>query len=280
MDKTKLKNQLKKFEEYLIFDHGLAKITTGGYCRSLSIALRRMRKFIPDHAKIKSHILWMHEEEYSYNHIVNTSLAIEHYTRFKGNPIKIGRPKKPRRIIKNTLSEAEVSRMLQTAKNIRERAITCLLAYSGIRNQEICNLKVEDIDVGENRVTVLGGKNNKDRLVNISSECTKVLVEYLRNFAREKGVYLFSTLVKGNRLATGDVRKIIRNLATRAKIGRRVFPHLFRHSLATNLLARGASLMMIKEQLGHEFLESSLIYIRSMMFRSKSEYDHFKPCYL
>ena len=67
------------------------------------------------------------------------------------------------------------------------------------------------------------------------------------------GAYLFTTVVKGDRLATGDLRKHVRVLARRAEIGRRVYPHLLRHSLATNLLNRGASLMMIKEQLGHVF---------------------------
>lgn len=280
MDNTKLKRQMKKFEEYLIFTRGLSKVTIGGYSRSLSIALRRMKKFIPRHDDVKAYILWMHEKEYSYNHIVNTSLAIEHYSIFKGNPIKIGRPKKPRRILQNMLSEAEVSRMIQSAKDIRERALTCLLAYSGIRNQEICNLKVEDVDFGSNRLKVLSGKNSKDRVVNISCECTKVLVEYLQAFPRKVGEYFFSTLAKGNRLATGDVRKTIRVLAQRAQIGRRVFPHLFRHSLATNLLNRGASLTMIQAQLGHAWLTSTLIYAVSLAFRNQSEYHHFLPAYM
>jgi len=279
MDHTKLQRQLKRFEEHLIVDRGLSKVTVQGYCRSLSIALRRMRKFIPQYEHIKSYILWMHEKEYSYSHIVNSSLAIEHYTRFKGGEIQIGRPKKPKRIIKDTLSESEVTRLIIAAKNIRERSMVCLLAYSGIRNQEICNLKLEDIDLGGNRITVLGGKNRKDRVVNMSAHCTRALVEYLRKFPKNTGEYLFSTLRKGNRLATGDVRKLIRVLTARAQIGRRVFPHLFRHSLATNLLNRGASLMTIKDQLGHAHLSTVLQYLASTVARSRSEYEHFLPAY-
>jgi len=280
MDNTKLKRQMKKFEEYLIVDRGLSKVTVGGYCRALSIGLRRMKKFVPQYDHIKSYILWMHDKEYSYSHIVNTSLALEHYTRFKGNEIRIGRPKKPKRIITGTLSEAEVSRLIHAAKNIRERSIVCILAYSGIRNQEVCNLKMEDIDLGGNRITVLGGKNRKDRIVNMSAHCTRALVEYLRAFPRNAGEYLFSTLKRGNHLATGDVRKMIRVLTERARIGRRVFPHLFRHSLATNLLNRGASLLAIKDQLGHAHLSTVLQYLASTVNRSRSEYEHFLPAYL
>jgi len=95
MHKGKLKTLLNKFEEYLIVDHGLAETTVEGYTRSLSIALRRMRKFCPAVRDIKRHILWMHSEKYSYHHIVNTSLAIEHYCKLRGFVIRLGRPRKP-----------------------------------------------------------------------------------------------------------------------------------------------------------------------------------------
>src|ERR1035437_8798017 len=127
MDKMKLKNQMKKFAEYLVVDRGLGKVTVGGYCRTLSIALRRMRKFNPGYPEIKAHILWMHEKEYSYSHIVNTSLALEHYAKFKGVEIKLGRPRKPKQVIQDILSESEVARLIQATKGVREKAIICLL---------------------------------------------------------------------------------------------------------------------------------------------------------
>lgn len=280
MDSTKLKRQIKKFEEYLIVDRGLAPVTVGGYCRTVHFVLRRTRKFCPSYDHVKEHILWMHEKKYSYSHLVNTSIALEHYTRFKGNPVKIGRPKKPKQILKNVLSESEITRIIQATKNIREKTIVCILAYSGIRNLEICNLKLEDVDLGDNTLTVRGGKNKKDRVVNISAECTNVLIRYLKVFPRENSDYLFRTVVKKNQLATGDVRKTLRVLAVRAKIEKKVYPHLLRHSLATNLLNRGASLIMIKNQLGHVFIESTMIYVQSMPFRTKSEYDFYKPAYM
>ncbi len=139
-------------------------------------------------------------------------------------------------------------------KNIRTKAIICLLSYSGVRNNELCNIRLEDVDLGGNQLTICDGKNRQDGVINISAECTKVLIEYLRAFPREKEDFLFTTLARKNRLATGDVRKTLRTTALRARIGRRVFPHLLRHSLATNLLNRGASLMMIQQQLRHRFI--------------------------
>ena len=280
MDKTKIKRQMKKFEEYLMVDKGLSDVTAEGYCRTLSIALRRMRKFCPQYENIKEYMLWMYKEKYSYSYIVNSSLALEHYTKFKGIEIKLGRPKKPRYLVKNVLSEAEVSRMINATESIRIKALFCTLVFSGLRNSEVCSLRVSDVDVGQNQLRVNEGKNFKARYVNIAGECSKVLAEYLKEYPRENDAYLFTTLVKGTKLAGGDLRKHVRTLAVRANIGRRVYPHLLRHSLATNLLNRGASLMMIKEQLGHVFYESTLIYAVSMPFRTKSEYDYCKPAYL
>ena len=280
MDKTKLERQMKRFEAYLIVDRGLAKVTARGYCRTVSISLRRMKKFVPQYTNIKEHVGWMYDKKYSYSHLVNTALGLEHYTRFKGEAVKLARPKKPKRLIKDVLTESEVTRLLLAARNIRVKAMICLLAYSGVRNLELCNLKLDDVDLGANQVTVRDGKNRQDGVINISAECTKVLIEYLRHHPREKDSYLFTTLVKNNQLTTGDVRKTLRLTAAKAKIGRRIFPHLLRHSLATNLLNRGASLMMIQQQLRHRFIESTMIYVVSRPIRNRSEYDFHKPAYM
>ena len=280
MDKTKLSRQMKRFEGYLMVDRGLSKITAGGYCRTVSIALRRMKKFAPHYTNIKEYIGWMYDKKYSYSHVVNTSLGLEHYTRSKGEVVKLTRPKKPRRLIKDVLTESEVSRLLLDSKNIRVKAMICLLSYSGVRNHELCNIKLEDVDLGGNQITVRDGKNRQDGVINISAECTCVLIEYLRAHPREKEDFLFTTLVKRNQMTTGDIRKTIRITASRAKIGRRTFPHLLRHSLATNLLNRGASLMMIQQQLRHRFIESTMIYVTSRPIRNRSEYDFHKPAYM
>jgi site-specific recombinase XerD len=280
MDKVKLDRQMRRFEEYLMVDRGLSKVTASGYCRTVSISLRRMKKYVPKYTNIKEYIGWMYEKKYSYSHVVNSSLGLQHYTAYKGAEVKLARPRKPKRIIKDVLTESEVSRIIMATKNIRAKAIICLLSFSGVRNTELCNLKVQDVDLGANQLTVRDGKNRQDGVINISAECTKVLIEYLRMFPREGEEFLFTTVVRNHQLSGGDVRKTLRVAAYRAKIGRRVYPHLLRHSLATNLLNRGASLMMIQQQLRHRFIESTMVYVISRPVRNRSEYDFHKPAYL
>jgi site-specific recombinase XerD len=208
-------------------------------------------------------------------------LAIEHYMELKDNPVKITRPRKPKRLYKEFLTESEISRMIAEASPcIRKKAMITLLAYSGIRNVELCSLKVKNVDLGDNELFVEGGKNKKDRITNISSECTKVLIEYLKQYPRELDEYLFTTLRKKNPLASADLRKHIKIIANKSKIEKRVYPHLFRRSLASNLLSRGANIILIKNQLGHAFIDTTMIYIDSLSYREKSSYDFYCPSYL
>ena len=58
------------------------------------------------------------------------------------------------------------------------------------------------------------------------------------------------------------------------------FPHLFRHSLATNLVKKGANILTVQQQLRHENLETTQIYIRSFPERTQDEYRYFKPNYI
>ena len=280
MNPRKVQKSLTHFENYLVVHKHVSPITAKGYSRSLSIALRRMRKFVPSYDDLIEYVVWMKNKKYSYSHITNTMLALEHYMELKGNPISLSRPRKPKRLIKNFLSESEISRIINVAKSCpRKHALVSLLAYSGLRNVELCALKVKDVDLGDNDVHVNGGKNKQDRITNISSECTRALINYLNHFPRSDDEYLFTTLRRGNPIASADLRKHIKILARKAKIDKNVYPHLFRHSLASNLLNRGANIILIKNQLGHAFIETTMIYVQSMSYREKSQYDYYKPAY-
>jgi len=114
----------------------------------------------------------------------------------------------------------------------------------------------------------------------VSSECTNVLIEYLKKYPREEDEYLFTTLKKGKQLASADLRKHVKILGKKAGIEKNIYPHKFRHSLASNLLQRGANIILIKNQLGHAFIETTMLYIRSLSYRKKSQYDYYKPAYM
>jgi len=91
---------------------------------------------------------------------------------------------------------------------------------------------------------------------------------------------MFLTVRNHLPLEPQDVRKLVRVVAKRAGITKRVFPHLFRHSLATNMLVRGSGILAIKEQMGHVYLETTMRYLHSVPGSLQEEYRRHCPVYL
>lgn len=105
--------------------------------------------------------------------------ALELFSESIGYQIKFGRPRKPQHLIKDTLTEPEIILIIAASKNIREKAILTLLAFSGLRNKEVCNLRVGDIDFANQVLRVYGGEGQKDRIACVSGACLEILTELL-----------------------------------------------------------------------------------------------------
>lgn len=269
----------KLFVRFLITRKGLQPVTVRGYTAAIKRIAREIGQY-PSGERAEQFVEKLYTSEYSYHHKLNTVLALEQYLAFLGRPTRYGRPKKPRPIITDTLTEGEVARLLVCCKNIREKALLSLLAYSGIRNMELCNLRTRDCLVTQNAIKIIRGKGLKDGISEIAPECTSVLREYLAEFPREAKDFLFTTLAHGNQLGTGDVRKMVLVISRRTEIKKRVYPHLFRHSMTANMLLRGADLMSIRSQLRHNLLETTLHYANSIVFVERNRYQRFAPSYL
>lgn len=270
---------LKQFNNFLLLDKGLKEITRNGHLRSISVILKKIE--YPTKENFREYIIGMHEEDYSNSHIINTIKSIEYFTEFKGTPITFAKMRRPRRLIEDYLTEAEISCMIRVAKNIRETAMIVFLAFSGVRNKEFCNVKVKDIDFGNNQAIIRQGKFSRDRIVNLGYKAINVLVQYLTEYKKDKEDYLFTTIKKNNKYKTSDLRKLAQTISKRANIGRRVFPHIFRHSLATNLILRGANILLVKEQLGHTDIQTTMNYIQRLPIQViKTQYDYHAPSYI
>jgi integrase/recombinase XerD len=197
-----------------------------------------------------------------------------------GRPIKLGRPQKPHHLVRGTLSEAEITLLIAAARTLRERTMIATLAYAGLRNKELCRLRIRDVDLGGQTLHVQATKTQKDRYTHISAPCVSLLAEYLRERGGQLGDLLFVCFRSGKPYSQQNLRKMVRTAAKRAGLKKRVYPHLLRHSLATNLLHRGAHLLAIKEQLGHAFVETTMIYVHSSPEHTQLQYRMYAPSYL
>lgn len=272
--------KLEKFYDYLLIKKGFEKITIDNYRKVLNKFFRKTGTTKPSRKQAENYITNMRKKDYSFSHIINTSIAVERYMEFIKRKIQITKPRKPKSLIKDVMTEGEVARILAATKNSREKAMLAVLAYSGIRNKELCLLKVKDVNLDDNVLRVIGGKFKKDRVVNISRECAKIVTKYLGQYLQNvNGQYLFTTLREGKQYNGWALRKVVKVVSKRAKIKKRVYPHLFRHSLATNMLGRGCNLLTIQNQLGHSKIETTMIYIRSFPHKIKMEYNYYVPSY-
>jgi site-specific recombinase XerD len=273
------KKILARFTQYLYARRGLGEVTVGNYLSTLNRLIPVLGSR-PKPREVEHHIMEMRKSGTSYSHITNTSLHLERYCEFMKIPLKLGRPLKPKPLIRGTLSEAEVTLLLAACPTPRQRVILSVLAYSGMRNKELCNLRIGDVDIPNQLLRVRGSKTQKDRYVSIAPACLALLLDYLHERQGTADDPLFLTARRKLPLEPQDVRKMVKTMAERAGIKKRVHPHLLRHSLATNMLHRGASLMTIKEQLGHVYIEATMIYLHYAPARVQAEYRMFAPSYL
>jgi site-specific recombinase XerD len=274
-----LEKRLKEYRAYLTLQKGFLKSTRESYTRILSKMLRDIGTLDPTHDELNAFMLEVIDRAPSYTHITNTMRAIESYADCTGTPIAaFNRGRKPRPVIRDSLTEAEVTLILAACKNIREGAVIALLADSGIRCDELCNTKVCDLDLGENFMKVRG-KFMKEGVSFIGGECSKILQEYLSKFRRGPDDYLFTSLRHNEQMSTWAIRKMVRTIVARSPVKKNVHPHTFRHSLASNMLDRGANPITIQEQLRHRHLSTTMLYVHSRKDRVQAEYQMCRPRY-
>lgn len=153
---------------------------------------------------------------------------------------------------------------LTTFIGLRDRAILETLYSTGLRNSELRNLKVEDVDLERGYVTVLKGKGGKDRVVPVGKVARHFLSEYLARarpkMLREDADQTLFLSMQKRTLARNTVEDVVRRYAKAAGFKRRVFPHGIRHTCATAMLKGKADIRYIQEMLGHASLSSTEIY--------------------
>ncbi len=193
-------------------------------------------------------------------------------------------PKLSRRM-PGTLTPAEVACLLAApsggdAYALRDRALLELFYSSGLRVSELGKLSMQQIDVENGFVRVLG-KGTKERLVPVGTQALMAIRNYLeagRHFfvKPHTGSQLFLS-ERGRGLSRVMLWVIVKKYARIAGITKVVKPHLLRHSFASHLLSGGADLRAIQEMLGHANLTTTQIYTTVDTSRLLTQHGQFHP---
>ena len=152
---------------------------------------------------------------------------------------------------------------LSKAEGARNRAIIEVLFSCGLRVSELVNMKLSDLYL-EDRMLLVRGKGNKERLVPVSSKAIADLKRWFfdRNLMKIKpgeDDYVFLNR-RGAHLTRTMILIMVKRQAEEAGIKKTISPHTFRHSFATALLQGGADLRSIQAMLGHEKIDTTLVY--------------------
>jgi integrase/recombinase XerC len=159
-------------------------------------------------------------------------------------------------------------------KGFRDKLILELFYSTGIRQSELINLKVLDIDFKLCQLKVLG-KRDKERIIPFPSNLLETIKEYLSYFGGRRG-YLFLN-ENGEKLYPQKVYIIVKEYLTKVSSQVKTSPHVLRHSYATHLLNRGADLRAVQELLGHGSLTTTQVYTHNTIEKLKSIYKQAHP---
>ncbi len=155
------------------------------------------------------------------------------------------------------ISLEEVEAIIKNTNNIKHKCIVSLLYSSGLRRNELLNLKLQDIDSKRMVITIKNGKGNKDRQTILSPSVLQDLRTYYKLWKPQE--YLFEGPCN-KRYTASSILRIVKTAAKKAGIKKNITPHMLRHSFATHLLENGTDLRYIQVLLGHNSSRTTEIY--------------------
>lgn len=189
------------------------------------------------------------------------------------NPMATVDPIKYVAEVREALTSREVEKLrIACGTDIRDNAVLELFLATGCRVSEVVNMRLEDLDLQTGYVKVLG-KGQKERIVFFGDRAIEYLEQYLGG--RKTGAVILSSRAPHQGLRKNALENIIRRITQKAGLGRRVFPHLLRHTFATRALNKGMPLPTLCDLMGHASVETTRIYAKNGVGKIKYEYDMY-----
>jgi len=273
MNMDELNDVLEQFKAYLEF-RGYSQGTIKQYLNDVRLFVK-ITNSMPWEADSKTILFFLldlkrkrsYKSSTLYRKICSLKTFYEFLKRIgltNENPIdNIERPKLRKRL-PQFLTEEEVEKLIMVADNFRNKLIVRLLYTTGLRVSELVNLNWEDIDFKNKEIIVRSGKGGKGRIVLVDETTLKMLLKYKEMTGKNRGS-IFDLSVR-------TVQHIIKELRERAKLTKKVTPHVLRHTFATHLLEAGADIRAIQELLGHSSLSTTQIYTHVTREHIRREY--------
>ena len=156
------------------------------------------------------------------------------------------------------LSQREIQKMFDVCENTKHKVILALLYSCGLRISELINLKWEHIDRSRMIINIILAKGNKDRQVMLSENLIPLLEKYYREY--HSVGYVLNGQGDLAQYSKKSVAEVLKQLATKAGISKRIYPHLIRHCTGTHLVENGTDINLIQKIFGHNSARTTALY--------------------
>lgn len=297
MDIALIKQQLISFLQYLRVEKNMSQHTERAYENDLKQLIDFWQKnytienvTFPFHLIVERFLVTLYHKKISKSSIARKISSLQSFIRYlKSNNIAakvvLTRPHIDKKL-PTYLTLDEVSYLLDQIKPhelptkhpYRDKAIFELLYATGIRCSELVNIKLQDINVQEKTVRIMG-KGNKERLVLFGAKAQISLQNYIQT-ERPAPVDLQERLFLNFRnqpLTARSIQRICHMFQQFLKTDKKITPHKLRHSFATHLLHQGVDLRLLQELLGHATLTSTEKYTHISSKQLSEMCDNLHP---
>ncbi len=249
-----------------------------------------------DHVAIRGFLSRLYESGLSKPSVARTLAAVRSLYRWLGrekyvqhNPAAlVATPRLPKKLPRVPTIE-EMNAIFQPNEQVEQRAafptrdrlIFELLYGCGVRNSELVGINLGDIHFS-NEVILVRGKGRKERLTPFGLAARDALTGYLKErqkllSEKKKSTSALLINLRGSRLTTRSVGRIVKTLAVAGGLSPDVHPHTLRHAFGTHMLEEGADLRAIQELLGHERLSTTQRYTQLSVKHMMQVYDQTHP---
>ncbi|HNQ37364.1 MAG: site-specific tyrosine recombinase XerD [Prolixibacteraceae bacterium] len=290
----------KGYEEFLRLEKSLSQNSVAAYVNDINKLIffleEEFKKVPPEKVRLmhlKKFVEWLNLKGVSPRTQARTISGIKSFFKYLlieekilNDPTTLLESPKVGRKLPDVLSMEEIDLLIDSVdvskpEGQRNRAMLETLYSCGLRVSELVSLKVSNLYFDQGFIKI-EGKAEKERLVPISKNAMDEITKYMEGYRKTLHISKDCTNIlflnrRGKNLSRVMVFTIIKGLAEKIGLGKKISPHTFRHSFATHLINGGADLRAVQEMLGHESILTTEIYTHIDKDYLKSTIQQFHP---
>lgn len=276
-----LESEKERFVRWLVIERGISRRIAEMYGRSIVRMLRKLDTMIPTKQQCEAYRDDMLMNGKKNGYVLQVVKAIRHYGRFISRDLTIRYPPREKQKLPTFLTETEIRQMLFGCRSIKEKLVVMLSGACGLRPNEVCRLKISDVNFDTSTISVPTVKTDSRWEIPISNDVIGIIKAYLQyerpNNNKHEELLLDQYNEPYNPINCRGIRYTIKSIGRKAKLSKRIYPTVLRHSYATLLMKNGCPLPYVQRLMRHRNIKSTLVYAHVVEDGLKEIYERYAP---